>query len=219
MGKLPRHEAVSPRGRPTSLVAHFHNFEVGRRPLTDLTHTHTHHNKGRERKETDKKVKMTKKAITVMMAVLAACALTSTTAMKAPTAMNTTASVADDSVPPLEDIPTSLSFRAVPSGRRALTWGWRNYASGGEWSWESPWGGMVTGSWGDGGGASGQSTGGGGQPQYCTCGGCSQHIYLQPGNDYCAPSRQWCYFDVQNGAVGCYGARQGAISGRWLRCC
>merc|ERR1712072_1300360 len=109
MGKLPRHEAVSPRGRPTSLVAHFHNFEVGRRPVTDFTHRDTHHNKGRERKETDKKVKMTKKAITVMMAVLAACALTSTTAMKAPTAMNTTASVAY-TVPPLEGIPTSLSF-------------------------------------------------------------------------------------------------------------
>ena len=72
----------------------------------------------------------------MMMAVLAACALTSTTAMKAPTAMNnTTASVAYDLVPPLEDIPTSLSFRALPSGR-ALTQV--------SWEWQSPWGGMVS---------------------------------------------------------------------------
>jgi len=176
---------------------------------------------------------MTTKAIAMMMAVLVACALTSATATKAPgavnnatavvTAMNNTASVAYDLVPPLEDIPTSLSFRALPSGR-ALTQV--------SWEWQSPWGGMVSGTWGGGGGG-----GATGRPresdlsryeqfdsiwdydQQCSCGGCSQHVYLPPGNNYCAPSRQWCYFDVQNGAGACGGARQGTLSGRWLRCC
>merc|ERR1711937_560680 len=73
---------------------------------------------------------------------------------------------------------------------------------------------LSRGSWGDGGSA--QSTP---PAQYCTCGGCSQHVYLPPGNNYCAPSRQWCYFDVQDNAGYCYGVRQGQLSGRWLRCC
>merc|ERR1712124_42674 len=100
----------------------------------------------------------------MMMAVLAACALTSATATKAPgavnnatavvTAMNNTASVAYDLVPPLEDIPTSLSFRALPSGR-ALTQV--------SWEWQSPWGGMVSGTWGPGGGGGGGGGGATGQ--------------------------------------------------------
>merc|ERR1711977_454839 len=134
---------------------------------TDVTHTHTcsiepHDTRGREREKekTDKREKMTTKAIAMMMmAVLVACALTSATATKAPAAMNDAASVADDSVPPLEeieDIPTSLWFRAEPSGRRGLKlyggWWGGNFVTGGTWEWQSPWGGTATGTWGGGNG-------------------------------------------------------------------
>merc|ERR1711977_744060 len=125
---------------------------------TDVTNTHTcsiapHDTRGREREKekTDKREKMTTKAIAMMMmAVLVACALTSAPATKAPAVMNDAASVADDSVPPLEeieDIPTPLWFRAEPSGRRGLKYGgwWGgNFVTGGTWEWQSPWGGTAT---------------------------------------------------------------------------
>merc|ERR1712078_96564 len=136
--------------------------------------THTYRERERKREKEQNMIMVQKKLMMIMMtALLAACALATSA-----TAMNTTA-IVDDPVP-LEDIPTDLVLRK-------LSW------SGGEWSYESPWGGEWSGSWGDGGSA--QSTP---PAQYCTCGGCSQHVYLPPGNNYCAPSRQWCYFDVQD---------------------
>merc|ERR1712078_823006 len=125
-----------------------------------------HIQRERERKrEKEQNMIMVQKKLMMMMMAALLAACALATSA---TAMNT--------------IPTDLVLRK-------LSW------SGGEWSYDSPWGGEWSGSWGDGGSA--QSTP---PAQYCTCGGCSQHVYLPPGNNYCAPSRQWCYFDVQDNA-------------------